>query len=129
MNLTDFQEIVDEVVDNLPEEFAQQLSNVEIIAQAWPTQEELQSVKARHGTILFGLYQGVPKTKRRNYNAAVPDKILIFAGPIIKAFGSSLDAVKKQVRNTVLHEIGHHFGMSEEQIRLAEHQRLKNITQ
>jgi predicted Zn-dependent protease with MMP-like domain len=119
MDLQEFQNVVDEVVQELPGEFASQLENVDIIVDIWPTQADLQSVYAHPGTTLYGLYQGIPKTKRgANYSGVLPDKITIFAGPILN-FAPTLEAAKKQIRKTVLHEIGHYFGMTEDQIRAA----------
>jgi predicted Zn-dependent protease with MMP-like domain len=118
MTLNEFQALVDQSVINLPDQFRSALSNVEIIVEVWPSRTDLEKLKV-HGW-LFGLYRGVPQTKRGQYNAALPDKIIIFAGPILSVFGSDPDVVKQQVRKTVLHEIGHHFGMSEDEIRAAQ---------
>lgn len=118
MTLKDFEALVAQALDHLPEQFAKALDNVEIVVEIWPTPQDLMAGKVTHGT-LFGLYRGIPKTKRGTYQAVLPDKISIFAGPIVAAFGENFDAVRQQVRKTVLHEIGHHFGMSEEEIRNA----------
>lgn len=117
MSLEDFQKNVDHAVAELPEQFKSALSNVEIVVEVWPSRADLEELKV-HGW-LFGLYRGVPQTKRSHYNAALPDKIIVFAGPILSVFGHDPDAVRHQIRNTVLHEIGHHFGMSEAEIRSA----------
>lgn len=109
MTLKDFEELVAQALDHLPDQFAKKLDNVEIVVEIWPP----------HGENLFGLYRGIPQTKRGHYAGALPDKISIFAGPIVREFGDNPDAVRLQVRKTVLHEIGHHFGMSEEEIRNA----------
>ncbi len=109
MTLKDFEALVIQALDNLPEQFAKALNNVEVVVEVWPPP----------GQHLFGLYQGVPQTKRGTYQAVLPDKISIFAGPIVAAFGDNPELLRKQVRNTVLHEIGHHFGMSEAEIRAA----------
>lgn len=115
-----FEALVSEVLERMPEEFARQLDNVEVVVEAWPSQDDLQSVGAGAGVTLYGLYRGVAKTRRANYSGVLPDKIVIYAGPILVHFGSNPDAVKAQVRETVLHEIGHHFGMSEEEIHRAQ---------
>jgi predicted Zn-dependent protease with MMP-like domain len=122
MNLEEFERIVDEVVDSLPQEFKSELDNVEIQVEIWPSEEDLRSIYAHPGVTLFGLYRGIPKTKRgNNYTGVIPDKIVIFAGPIMQ-FSSGEDSAKKQIRQTVLHEIGHYFGMSEHSIRKAQEQ-------
>ncbi len=116
----EFEEMVLEVVENLPAEFRRELDNVEFIVELWPTEGDLLSVYAHPGVTLFGLYTGVPKPKRgTGYSAVLPDKITIFAGPIIEA-STNLEEVRKQIRKTVLHEIGHYFGMSEQSIRNAQ---------
>lgn len=119
MLLRDFEKIVKEVVTNLPQEFAEHMDNVAVVVEDWPSAQDLRTVRAHPATLLFGLYQGVPKTARGAYYSALPDKITIFAGPILSVSKDVVDA-KRQIRSTVLHEIGHHFGMSEAQIRAAE---------
>lgn len=111
-----FEALVSEVLESMPDEFARQLDNVGVVVEAWPSQDDIQSVGAGAGTILYGLYRGVAKTKRANYSGVLPDKIVIYAGPILAHFGGNRGAVKAQVMETVLHEIGHHFGMSEQEI-------------
>lgn len=119
MDLSEFNNLVNESVADLPEEFKNALSNVQIMVEVWPSRNDLQELRV-HGW-LFGLYRGVPQTRRGNYNASLPDKIIIFAGPIISVFGTDPDVIKREVKKTVLHEIGHHFGMSESEIRSAMH--------
>lgn len=111
------------MLDSIPEEFAKELDNVEVVVEAWPSQDDLQSVGAGAGVTLYGLYRGVAKTRRANYSGVLPDKIVIYAGPILAHFDGNSDAVKAQVRKTVLHEIGHHFGMSEQDIHRAQNAR------
>jgi predicted Zn-dependent protease with MMP-like domain len=126
MTIEDYQGLINKIVDDLPVGFKEKLSNVEIVAEIWPTKVDLESINAEHGTILYGLYRGVPQTKRGSYTGAIPDKIAIFLGPIISVYKTE-DRVVEQIRSTVLHEIGHHFGMTEQQIRAAERERkLKN---
>ncbi len=106
MSPDEFQEIVDDTINNLPLEFASKMENVDVLIEDWPNPPSL----------LFGLYRGVPKTKRGNYYSGVlPDKITIFAGPILYVSKDKEDA-KKRIKDTVLHEIGHHFGLSDKQI-------------
>lgn len=122
MTRDDFERFITEAVESLPEEFAKRLDNVEFILEEWPSREHLTQAGVGPGQSLYGLYQGVPLTRRGQYNAALPDKISIFAGPILATTGNNFHAVKEQVKHTVLHEIGHYFGMSEDQIRKAQRQ-------
>lgn len=121
MDIEEIEQLVKQTVDELPEEFKSALDNVDILVEGWPTQDDLRSIYAHPGVTLFGLYRGIPKTKRTtsNYNAVMPDKIVIFAGPILR-FSQDLESAKAQIKQTVLHEIGHYFGMSEEAIRKAQ---------
>lgn len=119
MTIKEFEDLVAVSLDGLPEVFAKALDNVEVVVEIWPTQQDLVDGGVPPGNTLYGLYRGIPQTKRANYQGALPDKIIIFAGPIVQMHGENPDAVKKQVRNTVLHEMGHHFGMSDEAIRAA----------
>jgi predicted Zn-dependent protease with MMP-like domain len=114
-----FESLVVQALEELPAEFANAIENVEIVVEIWPSPMDLQAAGIQNGMTLFGLYRGIPKTQRGTYQAVLPDKISIFAGPIVAAFGHDPDKVKRHVRDTVLHEIGHHFGMSEQQIRSA----------
>lgn len=114
-----FESIVVETISTLPNEFSKKIENVEVLIEEWPTYEETQSIKAHPGSLLFGLYRGVPKTKRLSNYSSLPDKIIIFAGPIL-TISKSWEEAKMKVRNTVLHEIGHHFGLSDDEIYAAQ---------
>lgn len=122
MDRETFETMVLDVIHKLPEEFASRLDNVEFFVEEYPNQEQLTKGRVPRGMTLFGLYEGVPRTKRGNaYNAVLPDRITIFAGPILASSGYEHERVKRQIRSTVLHELGHYFGMSEEEIRKAQH--------
>ncbi len=119
MDQIEFESLVKESLDSIPKEFADKLNNVEVMVDVWPDEEELREGNVAPGMTLFGLYRGIPQTHRINYNAAIPDNITIFMGPFLSIFGDNRMVLKREVRNTVLHEIGHHFGMSDEEIRAA----------
>ena len=108
-----FEELVAEALDSLPEDIARMMSNVQVVVENEPNVEQLRSVPPGH--TLFGLYHGVPLTKRGIYDHALPDKISIFRGPIIR-WARTPERIRAQVRRTVIHEIGHHFGMGEAQL-------------
>lgn len=108
-----FKELVVEAIDSLPQEFQEQLNNVDVVVEDLPTQDQLASVGLTHPLSLFGLYQGVPQTRRGiHYSMVPPDKISIFKVPIETSYLNP-ETIKAKVRAVVLHEIGHHFGMSE----------------
>lgn len=110
---TTFDRLVSEAIESLPDHIAAMIDNVEIVVEPEPPLEYLHRLPRGH--TLFGLYHGIPLTKRGVYDRALPDKISIYEGPITRA-ARSADAIREQVRRTVLHEIGHHFGIEEERL-------------
>lgn len=116
MTLEEVEDIVEEAVKGLPQEFSSKLDNVGFVVEAWPTRQEFESIKAHPGSLLFGLYRGIPKTKRLSSYSALPDKIIIYAGPILM-ISKDLQDAKERIKKTVLHEIGHHFGMNDPELR------------
>lgn len=113
---SEFEDLVAEALDELPRDFLSALENIEVIVEPEPSDAQLRRLAARGGT-LFGLYEGVPRTSRTSgYGLVVPDKITIFEGPIRRA-SRDLPTLKRQVQRTVLHEIAHHFGISDERLR------------
>ena len=100
-----FEELVADALDLIPEELARRMDNVAVFVQD----------RARQRGLL-GLYQGVPLTLRGSGYAAVPpDKITIYRGPLERLYGDG-DELRRQVRRVVLHEIAHHFGISDERL-------------
>jgi len=116
-----FEELVARAVDDLPEEFLDQLENVDIVVQDYPNRTQL--ARAGRGMTLLGLYEGVPHTRRtRGYNMALPDKIVIFQKPIETRCRSEQE-IADEVRRVVEHEIAHHFGLDDDQLRRLEARR------
>jgi len=112
-----FQIYVAEALETLPDEIKEMMSNVAVTVAAYPTAAQKQSVGLQAGYALYGLYQGVPLTQRTsNYGMVPPDRITIFMYPLVTHYPTP-EAIRKQVQKTVLHEIGHHFGMGEKQLR------------
>jgi len=121
----DFESIVRDTVTSLPHRFRTYMENVAIVVEEEPDPELLRKNDVPPGNTLFGLYQGVPRSergKRGNYGFVTPDRISIFQGPIQRHAGSP-EELQKLVRETVLHEIAHHFGMGEERVRRMERER------
>jgi len=119
MIMEEFEKLVDEGMKDIPERFLKMLENVDIVVEETPTIEQLEKLRIRKGVFLFGLYEGIPQTKRWGYSQALPDKITIFKNPIEKASNSD-EEIKKIVKDTVWHELAHHFGMDEKSVRNAE---------
>jgi len=109
----DFDSIIDETVEGLPPVFVEQLGSVAIVVEDEPTWDQLASVGARG---LFGLYQGVPRTRWGVDNVPIPSKITLFRGPLTRA-NPRPEQLAKAVEDTLLHEIAHHFGIDDERLR------------
>jgi len=116
MSHEEFEPLVKDALSSLPREFQEALSNVDIVVEDQPSDEQRRRMHLRPWVNLFGLYEGVPKTQRRNYSMVLPDKITIFKNAIVDSFGDD-EAIKEQVRRTVFHEIGHHLGMDDKKLR------------
>ena len=111
-----FEELVRQAVATLPEEIAERMSNVDVEVQEQPTEQQLRSLGVPSGRTLLGLYQGIPLTRRTSgYNPVSPDRLLIFQRPLALTPSGAPDLVKR-VRDTVVHEIAHHFGISDERL-------------
>lgn len=120
MDRESFQWLVAKAVDSLPDEFRARLENVDVVAQDWPTREQLTHVDLRRSETLLGLYEGVPLTKRgRRYGMVAPDKITIFQKPIEAKCRYEAEIIA-EIQKVVRHEIGHHFGIGEARLRQIE---------
>jgi predicted Zn-dependent protease with MMP-like domain len=110
----DFYELVERALEGLPPELAELLDNVAIVVEDWPDYST-PLVSGEDSDTLYGLYEGVPLTKRTaGYSGFLPDKITIFRGPLERDFRRK--ELEEQVRITVVHEIAHYFGFDEERI-------------
>jgi predicted Zn-dependent protease with MMP-like domain len=113
MTLEEFEEITAKVARSLPPEFAARLDNVIIIVRASPAATQTR----RFGRGLLGLYEGVPLADRgTSYSGAMPDKITLFKNNI-EAGCSDGKEVAGNIRHTLLHEIAHHFGITDQELR------------
>ena len=120
MEHSNFEKLVRESVLELPEKIRKAMENVAIVIEDRPSQENLRKVGIRYGNILLGLYQGVPQTKwGKSFGMMLPDKITIFQESIEK-FAKTSEEIGRIVKKVVLHEIGHHFGFNEKEIRKIE---------
>lgn len=123
MIIEDFQKIVDEEIKAIPARFLEKMDNVEIVVEEEPSPAQSKELKIGKGFHLFGLYQGIPKTERwGQYAQVLPDKITIFKNSIEEAARFE-EEIKKIVKDTIWHEIAHHFGMDEKKVREAENNR------
>lgn len=119
----EFEKIVEKGMKAIPEKFLRKLENVAIVVEDEPTADQKKKLNIDSSWALFGLYEGVPKTRRgAGYFGVLPDKITIFKKPI-EDESSSEEDMREIVKNTVWHEIAHHFGMDEARVRRAETKR------
>ena len=111
-----FTELVEEALREIPARFRREMRNVAVVVEHEPSPEVLEDVEAEAGDTLFGLYQGTPLPDRGwSYGNALPDRISIYQGPIEEACADD-EQIRDCIAETVIHEFGHYFGMSEEEI-------------
>ncbi|MBC8077761.1 MAG: metallopeptidase family protein [Chloroflexales bacterium] len=114
--LTPFEQLVVEALDELPPAFARYLENVEVLVAARPTREQRRALGLKPWHTLYGLYEGVPLTERTGGALVLPDVITLFQSPLERDFPSRA-GLKREVRRTVFHEIAHVFGISDDRLR------------
>lgn len=113
MNSEIFEKLVEEGIDLLPKKFLERLDNVVIVVEEEANEYQRNKVQLPAGQVLFGLYEGVPLIRRNSaYGNVLPDKITIFKKPI-EASCNTVEEIREKVRDTVWHEIAHHFGSDE----------------
>ena len=118
----EFEEMVNSGIQAIPDRFLGKLDNVSIVVEGMPSLRQFRKSGKGRGVLLLGLYEGVPQTARGRYNLALPDKITIFKKSI-EFLARSREHAERIVRDTVWHEIAHHFGMDEGRVRAAERKR------
>lgn len=103
----DYAAAVREALDSLPENLRAAMSNVEIVVEDEPPR----------GQPLLGLYQGIPLTRRTSgYSGVLPDKITVFRGPLERLSRGDEAKLRREVHHVVIHEVAHHFGISDERL-------------
>lgn len=110
-----FRRLVQRALDEIPEELAERMDNVVILLRNQPTSEELESLGLGPRQTLLGLYVGRPLTDRGWYGETLPDRIMIYQQPI-ESICRTEEEVVDQVRETVLHEVAHHFGIDDDRL-------------
>jgi predicted Zn-dependent protease with MMP-like domain len=114
-----FDQLVSNAIDHIPEQYKNRIDNVVFKTEDEPTQEQRKKLGLRDCDALFGLYEGVPLTKRNGaVYTIVPDVITIFKHPMIDIYNDE-NSLKNQIYKTVWHEVAHYFGLDHEQIHLA----------
>ncbi|MBK6562208.1 MAG: metallopeptidase family protein [Dehalococcoidia bacterium] len=116
MERAEFRRLVREAVASLPPDLLKSVHNVDIVIERRPTARDRKQAKLGPGGLLLGLYHGIPLTKRGEYyNLVAPDKISIYQEHI-EAVCRDDDEIREQVRKTVLHELGHYFGIDDDRL-------------
>jgi predicted Zn-dependent protease with MMP-like domain len=102
----DFEQSIEDALDSLPPDLREFMSNVAIVIEEEPPADQP----------LLGRYQGLPLTRRSGYAGVAPDKITIYRRPLQRLYGADPARLRREIRRVVLHEVAHHFGISDERL-------------
>jgi predicted Zn-dependent protease with MMP-like domain len=116
MDSAAFEQLVVDALESLPAPFQAYLANVDVIIEQRPSRAQRRALDLRPWQSVYGMYEGVPLTDRSGATLAPPDTIIIFQAPLERDFRSPA-TLSAEVRRTVLHEIAHVFGISDERLR------------
>lgn len=106
-----FDKIVSDAIDNIPEKYGKHIKNLAFVVENEPSEVQRIKFNLNQHKTLFGLYEGVPMTKRgTGYNLVLPDKITLFKKPI-EAASYSHESLVQQVKQTLWHEVAHYYGL------------------
>ena len=112
-----FQELVQEAIDSIPRRFAAEIKNVAILIEDRPARQLLEEMEMEEDEVLLGLYQGVPLPERQwAHGNTLPDQITLFQRSIEEDCEGDEDEIVVAIGETLIHELGHYFGLSEEEI-------------
>ena len=112
MDRAQFERLVRQALAEIPGEIQAQLENIDLVVDDRPSKDQLIGSGIEEGECLLGLYEGIPLTERYGYNMVLPDKITLFQRSI-EAICSSDAEIVEEIRNTVIHEVAHHFGIDD----------------
>lgn len=123
MDTAEFERLMNDGIAAIPEPFRSKIENVAFVIEDNPSSEQQMQLHLDDHHKLLGLYQGIPQTKRGvHYYAVLPDKITLFKEPIL-SLSDDPEIIKQIIADTVWHEVGHHFGLNEQEVRKREAQR------
>jgi predicted Zn-dependent protease with MMP-like domain len=115
----EFHEMMEAAIETIPEAFKGKIENLAFIVEPYPTESDMERLGLKSKYSLLGLYSGVPYTNRNTYYMGVtPDRIILFQNNI-QALCDTMEELKEKIREVVIHEVAHYFGMDEDEIRLA----------
>lgn len=111
-----FSVLISQAMDELPQEYIEGLNNVAVTYEDDPSAEQRVKLKLRGRETLFGLYEGIPLTKRSgNYSGVLPDRITLFKNPMLHS-SRDMNDLKRQIKHTLWHEIAHYYGLDHDRI-------------
>lgn len=117
MTRNEFDALVQEAYGSIPKAFRSRLKNVAIVVEQDPEPELLEEMEIEPPDTLFGLFQGTPLTERGwAFGNELPDRIVLYQGPIEESCDDDHDEIYQAIAETLIHEAGHYFGLSEEAI-------------
>lgn len=108
----EFEALVTRALEQLPPEFGELLDNVAVVIEDEPDDETLDELGEDE---ILGLYRGVPHTERDSFYSALPDEVVLYRGPLLRACRNRRELMW-EIRDTLVHELGHHFGLSDEEM-------------
>jgi predicted Zn-dependent protease with MMP-like domain len=112
-----FRDLVEEAIDTIPPEFARAVRNLAIVIEDEPSEELLAEMEIEPPDTILGLYQGIPLTERQwSHGNTLPDKITLYQRTIEEECESDEDEIVVAIGETLIHELGHYFGLSEDEI-------------
>lgn len=115
VSIDEFETLVARAMEELPPEFAELLDNVVVVIEDEPSPEDLAEFDDMEDDELLGLYRGVPLSARDSAYSALPDQVALYRGPLIRYCRNRRELIR-EVRDTLVHELGHHFGLSDEEM-------------
>lgn len=121
MNVSEeeFQQLMEQAMDSIPKDFKSRLDNIAFIVEQYPSPNDLSRLGMKDGRYLLGLYSGVPYTYRNTwYGSTTPDRIILFQKNI-EAICRTKEELIEKVKEVVIHEVAHYFGMTDDEIRNA----------
>jgi predicted Zn-dependent protease with MMP-like domain len=117
MELSDeqFEDFLDEAIKAVPEPYSKRLENIAFLIEDYPSAEQRQKLNLYPNETLFGLYEGVPLTKRGGALKLLPDKITVFKQPLL-AVSRTPAQLRRNIGHTIWHEVAHYFGLDHDRI-------------
>ncbi|MCM3878183.1 MAG: metallopeptidase family protein [Thermoanaerobaculia bacterium] len=116
LSRTEFEKLVERAIAELPEEFRARIENVVLAVEDEPTDEDYELTDTPDDEELFGIYRGPMRTEMTwDMLPGLPPQVVVFRGPILRNTSSSREAVK-EIRDTIVHELGHYFGLEDDEM-------------